>query len=104
MHSGQQERVHWTGLHRLLDSTAGMVSMTRTGMPGQQERGRKTQRECKNLGSGLGLGLGKLLSDDPGGRTRVDGRLELGLGFRCASRCQGRGVLEPNVVGLAAEC
>ena len=42
---GQQERVHWTGLHRLLDSTTGMVSMPRTRLLGQQERGRKKHTE-----------------------------------------------------------
>ena len=38
-------RVHWTGLHRPLDSTAGMVSMTRTRMLGRQERGVERSRE-----------------------------------------------------------
>ena len=43
---GQQKRVHWTGLHRLLDSTTWMVSMTRTRLLGQQKRGgREKQRE-----------------------------------------------------------
>ena len=43
---GQQERVHWTGLHRLLDSTTGMISMTRMRLLGQQERGsRERARE-----------------------------------------------------------
>ena len=42
-----QERVHWTGLHRLLDSTTGMVSMTRSRLPGQQERGRKKHTHSK---------------------------------------------------------
>ena len=35
----QKERVYWTGLHRLLDSTAGMLC--------QKERGLKKQRESK---------------------------------------------------------
>ena len=43
----QQERVHWTGLHRLLDRTTWMVSMTRSGLPCQKERELEKQRESK---------------------------------------------------------
>ena len=35
----QKTRVHWTGLHRLLDSTTWMVSMARTSLLCQKGRG-----------------------------------------------------------------
>ena len=46
----QKERVHWTGLHRLLDGTAGMVSMTRTRLRRRQERGAREAAKASEAG------------------------------------------------------
>ena len=53
----QHETVHWTGLHRLLDSTTVMVSMTRTERLRQNERGPTEQRESKRIRIRVGVGV-----------------------------------------------
>ena len=46
----QLERVHWTGLHRLLDITTGIVSMPRTRLLDQLERGaREAERQREKV-------------------------------------------------------